>query len=412
MNWTFKPRLQIIMMIMILFGLVFGFNQRALAQGIDFDSQVTAGETVQNDILLTGNTITLDGTVVGDVLAVGSTVQINGTVEGSLILIGRFVTVDGQVNGTTYGIGRELTLNESANLDRNLYFLGLTLDMLEGSRIGRDLVALTLGADLKGEIGRDVRAIIGAVPIIKLITELVGSEISGLPIRSSDVLANETSPGAQVQYAGILPLTQYLAGIDLQSGSIDTQRLGEWALDRLRELVTLFVFGILGIWLLSRQLNRAVGVFRSKWLRSLGIGLLAFVIAINIIGVAILIAALIILIGYGLASLTLSDLAWAVWAVGLACLGVAFSIFWLFVIYGTKVIVAYVGGRLLLDRLAPNATRYKAVPLLVGLVVYVILHGIPILGWVVAILSTAVGLGLAWLVWRNKETSLSESANT
>ncbi len=258
MNWTFKPRLHIIMVIMILFGLVFGINQRALAQGIDFDSQVTAGETVQNDILLTGNTITLDGTVVGDVLAVGSTVQINGTVEGSLILIGRFVTVDGQVNGTTYGIGRELALNESANLDRNLYFLGLTLDMLEGSRIGRDLVALTLGADLKGEIGRDVRAIIGAVPIIKLITELVGSEISGLPIRSSDVLANETSPGAQVQYAGILPLTQYLAGIDLQSGSIDTQRLGEWALDRLRELVTLFVFGILGIWLLSRQLNRRV----------------------------------------------------------------------------------------------------------------------------------------------------------
>jgi hypothetical protein len=408
MNWTLKPQLRISLSILILFCLFFGLTQNALAQGIDYGNEVTAGETVENDIVLTGETITLDGTVVGDVLAIGSTVQVNGTVEGSLIIIGRFLTIDGEVVGTTYVIGRELTLEEAASLKRNLYFLGLTLDTLNESQIGRDLVALTLGANLEGVVGRDVRMISGAVQIIKLITDMIGKEVTGSPVNTPIAMTRGTSTQAQADYASVLPLTQFMAAINPQSGGIDTQRLGTWAVERLHELVTLFVFGLLAIWLLPRQLNRSVDAFRAKWLRSLGIGLLAIVIAFNIIGVAILIATLIIAIGYGLGMITLWDLAWAVWSVGLAALGLVFAIFWLSVVYGTKVIVAYVGGRMILDRLAPKATRYKVVPLLLGLVLYVILHGIPILGWVVAILSTAIGLGISWLVWRNKDISPSE----
>jgi len=384
--------------------LVCGTTGVAHAQGIEFEDSVASDETVENDIVLTGDTINLDGTVAGDVLAVGSQIQVNGNVEGSLIVVGRFLTIDGQVNGTTYTLGRELTLKESAILDRNLYFLGISLETLEGSQIGRDLVALTLGAIMNGEVGRDVRAISG-VNILKVISQLIGREMSGLPIQPLGRFVNSGNPPAQVEYAGVFPLVQYLAGINLQSGGIDSQRLGEWALERGRELVTLFVFGMLGIWLFRWQLNRAVEVFQSNWLRSLGLGFLAIVIFFNVIVIALILAALIIAIGYGLGTITLWDLAWVVWAVGLLCLGLILAILWLFVIFGTKVIVAYVGGRLLLDRLAPKATRYKVVPLLLGLIIYVILHGIPILGPIVAILATAIGLGITWLVWRNKEPS-------
>jgi hypothetical protein len=238
------------------------------------------------------------------------------------------------------------------------------------------------------------------VNIIKVISEMVGREISGLPIQSPGKLVDLENPQYQVKYAGVFPLAKHLAGISLQSGAIDSQRLGEWALERGRELVTLFVFGLLGIWLLPRQINRAVEVFALKWLRSLGSDCWPSWF-FNVIIVTFMMAALIIAVGYGLGAITFWDLAWVVWGVGLACLGLAFALIWLFVIYGTKIIVAYVVGRLLLDRLAPKATRYKVVPLLLGLILYVILHGIPILGWVVAILATAIGLGISWLVWRN-----------
>jgi len=409
MKWTLKPQFRITILILIVFSLFFGLTGSAQAQGINYGSEVPAGETVENDIILTGDTINLDGRVVGDVIAIGSNVQVNGTVEGSLITLGRFLTINGQVDGTTYAIGRELDLKEKANLVRDLYFLGFNLETLKGSKIGRDLRALTLGALMNGEVGREVRAISG-VNIFKAISEMVRREISGLPIQFPGRSVYVEPSQSQVEYAGVFPVAQYLSGISPQSSTIDSQRLGEWALDRLREMVTLFIFGMLGIWLLPRQLIRSVEVFRAKWLRSLGIGLLGIVVFFNVIIVALMVAALIIAIGYGLGAITFWDLAWAVWAVGLACLGLALTIFWLFVIYGTKIIVAYVGGRLLLDRRAPKATRYKVVPLLLGLLLYVILHGIPILSWVVAILATAVGLGISWLVWRNKEISPSEGA--
>jgi cytoskeletal protein CcmA (bactofilin family) len=411
MNWTLNPQFRITILILIIFSLFFGLTHSAQAQGINYGNEVAAGETVENDIILSGDTINLDGTVLGDVIAIGSNVNINGTVEGSLITLGRFLTINGQVNGTTYALGRELILDGSANLDRNLYFLGFNLETLEGSNIGRDLLALTLGALMNGEVGRDVRAISG-VNILKVISELVRKEMSGLPIQLPGIFAYGEQPHHQVEYAGVFPLANFLAVVNPQTGNIDTQRLSEWALARLRELVTLFVFGMLGIWLFPRQLNRTVEVFRAKWLRSLGLGLLGLVVFFNVIIVALLVAALIIAIGYGLSAITLMDLAWVVLGVGLACLGVAFTILWLFVIFGTKAIVAYVGGRLILDRLAPRTTRYKIVPLLLGLIIYVILHGIPILGPVIAILATAIGLGLAWLVWRNSEIITTESVNS
>lgn len=407
MNWTLKPQFRITIAILIVFSLFLGVTRSAQAQGIDYGDEVPAGETVENDIILTGDTINLDGTVVGDVIALGSNVQVNGTVEGSLITLGRFLTINGQVNGSTYALGRELILDESANLDRNLYFLGFNLETLDGSKIGRDLLALTLGALMNGEVGRDVRAISG-VNIFKVISEIVRREMGGLPNYLPGTFAYGEQPQSPVEYAGVFPLAQFLAVIHPQGGNIDTQQLGEWALGRLRELVILFVIGMLGIWIFPRQLNRAVELIRVKWLRTLGIGFLGIIVFFNVIIVALMVAALIIAIGYGLGVITMWDLAWIVWAAGLACLGLAFTLVWLFVIYGTKVIVAYLAGRVLLDRLGPKAIRYKIVPLLLGLIIYVILHGIPILGPVIAILATAIGLGLAWLVWRNKEVSPAE----
>lgn len=407
MNWTLKPQFRITIAILIFFSLFLGVTRSAQAQGIDYGDEVPAGETVENDIILIGDTVNLDGKVVGDVIALGSNVQVNGTVEGSLITLGRFLTINGQVNGSTYALGRELILDESANLDRNLYFLGFNLETLDGSKIGRDLLALTLGALMNGEVGRDVRAISG-VNIFKVISEIVRREMGGLPNYLPGTFVYGEQPQSQVEYAGVFPLAQFLAVINPQSGNIDTQQLGEWALGRLRELIILFVIGMLGIWIFPRQLNRAVELIRAKWLRTLGIGLLGIIVFFNVIIVALMAAALIIAIGYGLGVITMWDLAWIVLAAGLACLGLAFTLVWLFVIYGTKVIVAYLAGRVLLDRLGPKAIRYKIVPLLLGLIIYVILHGIPILGPVIAILATAMGLGLAWLVWRNKEVSPAE----
>jgi uncharacterized membrane protein len=125
------------------------------------------------------------------------------------------------------------------------------------------------------------------------------------------------------------------------------------------------------------------------------------VISVALIGVVLLVAVLILMLGVGLGALGLWDLAWAVWGVGFTSLGLAFWLSLLFVSYGTKIIVAFLVGTFILRRLAPKSLQYKILPLLLGLLIYVLLAWLPYFGWVVAVLVNAVGLGAAWLAYRD-----------
>lgn len=176
----------------------------------------------------------------------------------------------------------------------------------------------------------------------------------------------------------------------------------DWLQWVVEEFITLLVFGLLGIWLFSAFLKRSAEKFEAKPLQSTGIGLLGLVISIALIGVVILAGLLILILGIGLGALNLWDLAWAVWGVGFSSLGLAFWLSLLFVSYGTKVIVAFLVGTLILRRLAPNSLNYNILPLLLGLLIYVLLAWVPYFGWVIAILVNAAGLGAAWYAFRER----------
>lgn len=165
---------------------------------------------------------------------------------------------------------------------------------------------------------------------------------------------------------------------------------------------------MIAIWLFASFLKRSGEKLEEKPLKSTGIGLLGLVISVAMIGVVILVALLILMLGVGLGALGLWDLAWAVWGVGFSGLGLTFWLSLLFVSYGTKVIVTFLVGTLILRRLAPNSLKYKILPLLLGLLIYVLLAWLPYFGWVVAVLVNAVGLGAAWLAYRDMGSDNSE----
>ena len=182
---------------------------------------------------------------------------------------------------------------------------------------------------------------------------------------------------------------------------IDSAAVTNWLLGVAEEFVTLLIFGLIAIWLFASFLKRSGEKLEEKPLKSTGFGLLGLVISVALIGVVVLVTVLILVLGIGLGALGLWDLALAVWGVGFSSLGLAFWLSLLFVSYGTKVIVAFLVGTLILRRLAPNSLQYKILPLLLGLLIYVLLAWIPYFGWVVAVLVNAIGLGAAWLAYRD-----------
>ena len=102
---------------------------------------------------------------------------------------------------------------------------------------------------------------------------------------------------------------------------------------------------------------------------------------------------------------TLGQMFSSVFGLGGAVLSLAIAIFSFVVKYVAKVVVAFVVGRLLVARAAPQAQAGaggKAWALVAGAFVYAILRAVPVLGWLVGVLVTLCGLGAILLVIRDR----------
>jgi hypothetical protein len=429
MNYPQNRLSRAFVILVILMGGIFSVVSPARAQGINInvDDTIASGEVVENDAFLAGTTVSVDGDVLGDVFAGGALVEVNGDVDGSLFVVGQNVVINGTVNGTIYVAAVTLDMGADAETGKNVYFIGASVATAEGAVIGRDLVVASMGANLSGEIGRNTVGMIGPWELFKWFMDLIGRPVFEPGTSSSIEGPSYRAESEPVQFSGFLPQLNSLlpatrfdsshgengkvinADQLAQSGSsVDTEQVSEWLRTILEEFVTLLIFGLLGIWLFASFLKRSGEKLEEKPLHSTGFGLLGLIISVALIGVVILIALLILMVGIGLGALGLWDLAWAIWGVGFSSLGLAFWLSLVFVSYGTKVIVAFLVGTLILRRLAPKSLQYKILPLLLGLVIYVLLAWLPYFGWVIAVMVNAIGLGAAWLAYRDMGSEASE----
>jgi len=357
---------------------------------------LASDDVIENDVFTSGPLVKIDGTVNGDVIVLGNQVQVNGTINGSLFVIGQQVVVQGDVAGTTYVGAVSLELGSGTTLERSLYYIGTSLTTQPDSAIQRDLNTICLGADLNGTIGRDTRAVIGIQKLIERVIRLLGVDFltPGINIR----------PGAWIPLgaAGSLAsgMLLHLAQDPAPAGTIDTVRLTAWLLERLRDFGILLILGGVFYWLFRKPLNQTAQALRARPLPALGIGLLVLLITSNIFLVGLLVAGLLFVIGFWLGGLGLWDFTLAFWALTFAALAFFLAALWFLVAYGTKLIVSYLVGSWLFEKLAPIASLPPFLGLVIGLLIYVLLRSIPMLGWVLGVLVTAWGLGACWLAYR------------
>lgn len=383
--------LQLVMM------AVLSITQDVKAQSLVYGDYIPSGSVVESDILLAGTNVIIDGTVMGDVIAVGQYITINGTIEGSLVTAGQKITINGNVEGTVYGAAVTIVLGDSAYLQRNLYFAGISSVAKEGSIIGRDLFGLSFGATINGKINGASQAVLGPYEIFKWVVEQLNLGLN---------LPESLSP------TSLLPVTARGAGRALllrsavQSAEIDFEeillQIWLWCVPVLRQLVIIFVIGLLLLWLRRRMLTGSAEKIITRFWYTLGIGLLALVISFNLIGVALLLSALILVIGLGLGFLTFWPLALIWYGVAFSALGIATTIFIVFVAYGSKAIAAFLLGQFLISKILQKSNPHPIISLLLGIFIYVFLAAIPMFGWVFAIAATALGLGGTWLFLKSE----------
>lgn len=405
----------------------------APAAAADFRSGETIiigrNEVVEDDVFVAAETILVDGTIKGNLFAAGSSITVNGTVDGSVFAAAQTIVINGKVTGLVMGGGMSLTVGRQATIDRNAVVGAFAVTGEAGSVIRRDLVIGAAQAQLRGEVGRDVKFAGSALEIDGRVGRNVDAAVESDTPRTTGYgywpgLPESITPGLRVgpeaTVAGALTyhsIVEQAGGIRGKVGSVRFERVERadvsergasaktlpepinWLIERLRDVVTLMALGLILLRLAPWLLSAADERLRRMPTASLGWGLLVGVAGYVAIGLAIIVLTV---IGLILAMLTLGKLAGISFMAGLTAWGAALIVFQLVVTYGSKLVVSYVIGKLVLT---PTARRYAEKPvwaLLAGVVLYVVVRSIPVFGWLVGLAATLLGLGALWLALKQR----------
>ena len=426
-----------------------GFSAAATARAVEFDHDgvVEEGEVIDDDLFIGGDTIEINGTVNGDVFAGGSVVLVNGTINGSLATGAQSVYINGDVSGSIYAGSSTMTLDKDAQVGRNVYYGGFNLTAKDGSYIGRDLLVGAYQALLAGEVSRDIRAAVGALEIDGVVGNDVIAEVAspsedqgpmyysrppgvetvvpaGIRISEDAAIGGKLTYKSSQNQADAIAITpaggidyEYVSPADSKVDVDEGRKVGTsalvatWLVKRVRMFITLLLLGSLVVWQLPSLLEKVESKSREETLPSFAWGLVSVVVVY--LG-AVLAAGLIIAGAIFFGVITLGELAKVILTVGFTSMGLILAAFGLLLSYGSKIVIAYLVGKLLLKWLAPKFEGHMIWPLLIGLLLYTFLRAIPFgFGWVIGFTGTMIGLGAMWLTYRDQDKpALAESSQS
>jgi len=401
--------------------------------------EIKAGEVIEDDLYVTANEFVLEGTVKGDLIVFGTTITINGTVEGDLIAAGQSIVINGTVTDDARIAGAELQIGKTALIGGDVIAAGASLEAQDGSAIAGELVVGAGQALLEGSIIGDVLAGTGSLELNGEfggdISVQVGEPGESGPAPSmympqSDINFPKVKPGLNIaEDAKIKGNLEYTQSRDIKipantvAGKITRtepvvdsaavehkptpiQTATSWTFDLLRTIATLIVFGLLLGWLAPAFMKSLMEKMQSQPVASLGWGLVAyaaFFFAILVIIVAMVAGAIL----FGV--LTLGGVSGTIIWVGILAIFTMIIGFILITVFLTKIIVAWLGGKLILSRFNPALAEHKVWPLVIGVVLIALLLALPYVGWLFGIIAMFIGLGALW-IWGRELMQVQKTA--
>ena len=375
------------------------------------------GEVIEGDLYVAANTLTVDGTIKGDLVAMAGQITVNGTITGDLLAGAQAIVINGTIGDDARVGGQAIVLAPGARVAGDLALGGLSLESQPGSAVEGDMLLGAYQGLLSGAVGKSVRGGLNRLELRGTVGGDVDVSISDdktdalrftpagqLPIPTvppSLTLADSARIGGKLIYhspasASISPSSQVTSGIAFDEQSPAAQPAATttaWWVSYGRRLASLLLIGLLLVWLLPLWTRRLADSVEARPLPSLGWGLVAFFAFVAaVIAVVVLTIALAILFGY----LTLGGLVGMIVALGLLSGAAMVAGYVAFAAYLAQAIVGYMAGRWLLRRLQPAWVEQPFVPLIVGVVLYVVLRAIPWLGGLLALLVVLLALGALW----------------
>lgn len=442
-----QPASVLLIALLATLSTVLLFAQPARAFETDPDGYIEAGQTIEDDIQIAAETITIDGTINGNAILSAATVNINGTINGNLVINASVININGTVNGTILAAGQHLTLATPINgsvyfagislqitpngsINRNLTAFAYNVNIQKGAKIGRDVSINAYQLLLDGEINRNLFADLGALEhngsiggdvTLKInppgetkdfswlsTFDQTGSAPPVPPSLSTGLrIAPQAQIGGSLTYSSIADQAEFIGstpakGITFNKVEPKTKIEVQfnplvWLLSKIDLLVTLLVIAAVLYWQKPILLPQLSQTLRHAPLPAFGWGLLVFVggyVLIVFLGIVLLVS------GILFAVITFGNLAGLIFGFGFSTLGAAFALFLLMVSHISKLVIAFWIGETLAQHLNLNWLQHPKAHGALGILIYVTIRAIPILGLLLGVLATVMGLGTLWLTTR------------
>lgn len=399
---------------------------------------IAQNEIIDDDLYVFGTAVMIDGTVRGDVIGAGRQITVNGTVEGDLVAAGQAIVINGTVNDDVRIAGQVLQLGTNARIADDVVAAGASLESKAGSTIAGDLSFAGAQALLGGTVQQDVKGTMAALELGGTVGRnmdvTVGSDrpfvnppftpqppVAIPPVAAGLTVTDSARIGGELNYrssseAKIDSAAQIAGGVNREAIKSETSRptvapalptvapaVVLWG--NVQRWMTLLLVGAVGFWLVPGWIQQLGTTVQAKPLPSLGWGMVTGLI-VGTLAIAIPIVTIILIVILGSFLWNLVPL---IMGVGLLTNSILVIGFLLFIGYVPPIVVSFLGGQWFLRSVQRNWLSNRILTLAIGLLIFVFLSAIPLLGGLIYLIVILLGLGALWIWLRNRSPSLRNS---
>lgn len=337
---------------------------------------VAAGETVEDDLLLSGVTVEVAGTVLGDVFAFADSVIVTGTIGGNLVVMGSAVDVSGQVDGTVYAMAENL--NVSGAVGNSVVSVAGSTVIAREAVLGGNWIASGNQLRLEGSVGRGVLGFARSLRLDGPVKHGVEAWVDQLSLGDSAAIE-----GTVTYHSG----REAQVSADARVGALEfiPQEPRSWGGPGLAPATGLVIrvagFLIVGLLLLALLPN-----LRTRFPRAIR----RYPWQAPLLGLAALVA---LPVGAGVLMATV---------VG-APLGLLTLLLYPPALYCGQVLLSWAVGRFVADRWAWLGSQHWAVIFLAGTVLTTLLTELPRVGLALSFVAVVYGLGGLLYAFRGRD---------
>src|SRR3990172_5240445 len=138
-----------------------------------------AGQTIDNDLIVAGEIVRIEGTVNGDLIVAARLVEVSGSITGDILGFAEEIDVTGTVGGNVRTASRSLDIE--GIVERNVPAAGEILRVGPGAQILGSFTAAGREAILAAPVERDV--------LIAAQTHRIDSRVGGSALLAGDALS-------------------------------------------------------------------------------------------------------------------------------------------------------------------------------------------------------------------------------